>query len=400
MKVKHPRMVRRGQSPPAVAPEPVKPMPAVVSDYAKKVAAVIKTAVEKGTKMVPDTDAHAAVLALEPPLADVTQWIPTGFVGLDWLISDGRGVPMGRMMEAWGPEASCKSSIVEYLCKAFQRAYDNGVVAWKDAESTFDASRAVSQGVDPGRFVICSPPHMEACIDIDMALLRLAAPPKKRGEEQFPPILAVWDSIAQSPPMSEMGQRSGKVPVGGQPRLMSSFCRKAVRAMSERNMSLIFVNQVREKIGVMYGETKSRPCGHALDHSCSVILRFARRETLKRTRKNQDTRVGYVILVSTYKNRLAPPHRTVPIVVTFDHGPDPAASALLLVKKLGLLKAKGSAGVSYPDVVPGTFFPSREWDDVFSVYRAAIEEDLLANLRDVHSVKWEGSSDDSEGGDE
>lgn len=365
---------------------------------------MLKTAVNKAAKSakgsgrVSMNDDDAAFFLFENmELASVKYWVKTGFVGLDWILSSGRGFPMGRAVEIWGMEATAKSALAQYIAARFQHKYSQGHVVYADAENSLDADHLKGYGIDPYRFIPLYPVHLEAGMDSLSSALECCTKPKKSKDPKPDPVMFIMDSVAQFPPRAEVVEdNSTDSHVGLQARIMSKGCRKLVRPLAERKMGVIFLNQVRTKIGVQYGDPTIRPCGHALDFACSVILKTTRFKTLTRTKGGEKVRWGYLIQVKSTKSRLAPPHRETEIVVSFKKGPDPVETALHLAKKAHLIKPAGSEGFKWPGIVTGSFKPSK-FSEIWDKEKDKINEALLAALESGATLSDDAGDSDDDG---
>src|SRR3989442_548638 len=218
--------------------------------------------------------------------------IPTGSIALDIALGVG-GVPRGRVVEVFGPEASGKTTLVQHVIAEAQRM--GGVCAIIDAEHALDPAYARRVGVDVDNLFISQPDSAEQALEIAEALVRSAA---------FD-VVAI-DSVAALVPRAELEGEMGDSHVGLQARLMSQALRKLTGAISRSHTSLIFTNQLREKVGVMFGNPEVTPGGRALKLYTSVRLDIRRIETLKEGVEAIVNRVRGKVA----KNKVAPPLKT------------------------------------------------------------------------------------------
>src|SRR6266849_2061997 len=250
--------------------------------------------------------------------------IPTGSIALDIALGVG-GIPRGRVTEIFGPEASGKTTIVQHVIAEAQRM--GGVCAIIDAEHALDPSYARRVGVDVDNLFISQPDSAEQALEIAEALVRSAA---------FD-VVAI-DSVAALVPRAELEGEMGDSHVGLQARLMSQALRKLTGAINRSHTSLIFTNQLREKVGVMFGNPEVTPGGRALKFYASVRLDIRRIDSIK-----QGTDVmGSRTRVKVVKNKVAPPFRVAEFDIMYSEGISREGGLIDLGLEMGLVKKSGA----------------------------------------------------------
>ncbi|ELR96718.1 recombinase RecA [Gloeocapsa sp. PCC 73106] len=265
-----------------------------------------------------------AIMRLGDAIQMRVETIPSGALTLDLAL--GGGLPKGRIIEIYGPESSGKTTLALHAIAEVQKA--GGVAAFVDAEHALDPTYSEALGVDIANLLVAQPDTGESALEIVDQLVRSAAVD-----------LVVIDSVAALVPRAEIEGEMGDTQVGLQARLMSKALRKIAGNMSKSGCTVIFLNQLRQKIGVTYGNPEVTTGGNALKFYASIRLDIRRIQTLK---KGSEVEYGIRAKVKVAKNKVAPPFRIAEFDIIFGEGISRLGCLLDLAEKTDVVIRKGA----------------------------------------------------------
>ena len=297
----------------------------------------------------------------DQPEWDASQVIPSGSIALDHALGIG-GYPKGRIIEIYGPESSGKTTLAIHAIAEAQKS--GGIAAIIDAEHAFDRSYAKALGVDLETLLISQPDNGEHALEIADNLIRSGAVD-----------IIVIDSVAALTPKAEIEGEMGENKVGLQARLMSQALRKLTANISKTNTCCIFINQLREKIGIMFGNPETTTGGNALKFYASVRIDIRRAAQIK----DGDEALGNRVKVKIVKNKMAPPFKKAEFDIVYGEGISRSGEIVDLGVELDIIKKSGS-WFSYND---SKLAQGREATKQLMVDNPELAEEIEGKIREA-----------------
>jgi recombination protein RecA len=355
-----------------------KPAPAVEHNGTSAATSEREKAIELALTQIERRFGRGAIMKLGDTARVQIDAIPTGSISLDLALGIG-GVPRGRITEIYGPESSGKTTLCLHIIANAQRA--GGYAAFVDAEHALDPVYAARLGVDTNNLLVSQPDTGEQGLEIVDSLVRSNAVD-----------VIVIDSVAALVPRAEIEGEMGDTHVGLQARLMSHALRKLTSAISNSHATVIFTNQLRDKIGIMFGNPETTTGGKALKFYASVRLDIRRTDSIK---QGQDV-VGNRTRVRVVKNKVAPPFKSAEFDIMYSEGISREGGLLDLGLEMGLVKKSG-AWFTVGDIRLGQGRENaKEYLRQNSDVASAIEEQIRGNMLAFRSGETEAAAGETD----
>ena len=331
-------------------------------------------AIESALSQIDRQFGKGSIMRMSDKAAQNIPVVPTGIIGLDIALGVG-GFPLGRVIEIFGPESSGKTTLALHVVSQIQKS--GGVAAFIDAEHALDVIYAKNLGVDIDDLLISQPDYGEQALEITDILVRSG------GVD-----VVVVDSVAALVPRAEINGEMGDTHVGLQARLMSQALRKLTGTLSRSNCMIVFINQLRHKIGVMFGNPEVTTGGNALKFYSSVRVDIRRISDIKQG----DNVLGTRTRIKIVKNKVAPPFKIIEIDIMFGQGISQIGSLLDLATETGIVKKSGS-WFSFDGERLGQ---GRENAKDFLMENPKIAETIDHQIRVLHNISNEDAAEKQE----
>ncbi len=323
-----------------------------------------KKAIESAISNIEKEFGKGSIMRLGDNTSMNIETIPTGSISLDLALGLG-GLPRGRIVEIYGPESSGKTTVALHVIAEAQKR--GGIAGFVDAEHALDPVYAKRIGVDVDNLYVSQPDSGEQALEIAETMVRSGAMD-----------VVVIDSVAALVPKAEIDGDMGDSHVGQQARMMSQACRKMTAAISRSNCLVIFINQLREKIGVFYGNPETTTGGRALKFYSSVRLDVRKAEALKQGGET----IGNHVRVKVVKNKVAPPFKEAEFDIMFGTGISREGDMIDLAAKAGVIEKSGS-WYSYLGEKIGQ---GRDNAKLFLKNNPAVMDEIEAKVREYYHI--------------
>lgn len=323
-----------------------------------------KKALESALGQIEKQFGKGSVMKLGDFTAMNVESIPTGALSLDVALGIG-GIPKGRIIEIFGPESSGKTTLALHMIAECQKR--GGEAAFIDAEHALDPVYAKHLGVDIDNLIVSQPDTGEQALEIAEALVRSGAID-----------IIVVDSVAALVPKAEIDGDMGDAHVGLQARLMSQALRKLAGVLNKSNTAIVFINQLREKVGIMFGNPETTPGGRALKFYASVRLDVRRIDSIK----SSDAIIGNRTRIKVMKNKVAPPFKQAEFDIMYNEGISRTGNIVDVGVKEGIVQKSG-AWFSYGDIRLGQ---GRENSKIYLKDNPEVAIEIENKIREKHNL--------------